>query len=575
MSAAPRSNRFDPITFQVLWSRCESIADEMSNTLVNTAFSSVVRDNHDYAIAFYDHEGRMLAQAQQSTPGQLGSMHRVMHDFLEVYPLESLAPGDVLITNDPWLGSGHTPDVYVATPIFRRGAVAGFAVNSAHHMDIGGRMASPDTREVFEEGVIIPICKLYDAGRPNDTLLRLLERNVRLPQMLLGDLRAQMAANHTGVEGVQRLMDDAGLDTLSDLSQAVIAHTERAMRGAIAEIPDGTWRHAMVLEDADREGKPLEIRIAVTVDGDGMVLDFDGTSGQIDLPINSVYNMSQAYALFAVKCVVHPHIPNNIGSSLPVEVRIPERSLLNPEFPAPVMHRTAIAHYCVEAVFCALGQAVPERVLAPSGCYPLWIERFGGRTRDGRRFVVAFNAQGGQGARHDADGISTTIFPANVGSTSVELMEAEAPLLCEGKVLASDSAGPGEYRGGFGQEVTVRNVSGASVTTAFVGGRFRRGAEGMRGGAPGRTGTIQAEGEAPITRRHGGTLDDGQAVTFVYPGGGGFGDPRRRDPERVLRDVRDGLVSVGSAERDYAVVIRDGAIDSAATAALRAGGGRG
>jgi len=572
VSARTLSNRFDPITFQVLWSRCESIADEMATTLMNTAFSSVVRDNHDFAIAFYDHEGRMLAQGAQSTPGQLGSMHRVMRDFLDVYPLERLRPGDALITNDPWLGSGHTPDIYVASPIFRNDAVVGFSVNSAHHMDIGGRMASPDTREVYEEGVIIPVCKLHEQGRPNDTLLRLLERNVRLPQMLLGDLRAQLAANHTGARGVLRLMEEAGLDSLTDLSQAAIAHTERAMRRAIAAIPDGTYRHRMQLEDTDRAGDPLEVAIAITVDGDGMHADYAGTSGQVDLPINSVYNMSQAYTLFAVKCVASPHIPNNIGSSLPVSVHIPERSLLNPEFPAPVMHRTAIAHYCVEAVFCALGQAVPERVLAPGGCYPLWIERFGGRSRDGRPFVVAFNAQGGQGARSGGDGVSTTIFPANVGSTSVELLEAEAPLLCERKAFEPDSAGPGTFRGGFGQQVVVRNVSGREVSTAFVGGRFRRGAAGMAGGGPGRTGSIHPEGGEPITRRHGGTLADGQAVTFTYPGGGGFGDPRARDPARVLADVRDGLVSVQAAERDYGVVIRDGALDADATAALRAAG---
>jgi N-methylhydantoinase B len=221
-------------------------------------------------------------------------------------------------------------------------------------------------------------------------------------------------------------------------------------------------------------------------------------------------------------------------------------------------------------VFCALGQAVPERVLAPGGCYPLWIERFAGRTRDGRPFVVAFNAQGGQGARCDGDGVSTTIFPANVGSTSVELMEAEAPLLCERKAFAPDSAGPGAFRGGFGQEVVVRNVSGREVTTAFVGGRFRRGAPGLEGGGAGRIGTIRPEGGEPITRRHGGTLADGQAVTFTYPGGAGFGDPRTRDPERVLADVLEGLVSVESAEHDHGVVIRDGAVDVEATAARRA-----
>jgi N-methylhydantoinase B len=569
--SAQRRHRFDPITFQVLWSRLNTIADEVATTLVKTAFSHVVRDNHDYACALYDAEGRMLAQAAQCTPGQLGAMPLVVRDFLKAYPAETLAPGDVLITNDPWLGCGHTPDIYIATPIFRDERLVGFSVNSAHHIDVGGRMSAPEAREVYEEGIILPICKLFSRGVPNDDLFRILRRNVRLADKVLGDIRAQLAANHAGARGIVELLEERRLDTLSDLAEQIIAHTEASMRAAIAEVPDGTYAHEVELEEAGRAGQPIRIQVRVEVKGDEVAVDFTGTSAQVDRPINSVYNITYAYTVFPLKCALHPHIPNNEGCFGPVRLTVPEGSVLTPRFPAACLWRTSLVYYVVEPIFGALAQAIPHRVLAPSGTYPLALEIFAGAFDDGRPFVVHYNFQGGQGARHDRDGLSTMVFPANVASTPTELLETEAPLLCERKVLLQDSGGPGRYRGGCGQEAVIRSLARQHVVVSVVGGRFRRGAEGLHGGRAGATGQVLVNDREPLTQSRQLLLQRGDFLRFRLPGGGGFGHPFERDADLVLQDVRRGLVSPERAREDYGVALGPSLseIDPDETARLR------
>lgn len=566
--------RLDPIAFQVLWGRLISIADEVAVTLVKTAFSHVVRDNHDYACALYDAEGRMLAQSTQCTPGQIGAMPRVMRDFLARYPAHTLAPGDALITNDPWLGSGHTPDVFIATPIFRGARLVGFAVNSAHHIDIGGRLSAPDARDVFEEGIIIPIAKLYVGGEPNEDLFRLIARNVRLADKVLGDLRAQLAANYVGARRVLEMMDERGLDGLGDLAKQITDHTETSMRAAIAEAPDGAYTHAVTLEATDPAGQPIRIVVRVEIAGDEVHVDFTGTSPQVELPINSVWNITYAYTVFPIKCAFHPHVPNNEGCFRPVRLTVPEGTCLNPRFPAAVRFRTSLVYYCVEAIFGALAQAVPHKVMAPSGTYPLWLPVFAGDDTHGRPFVFHYNAQGGTGARHDRDGVSTLVFPPNVANTPTELFEIEAPMLCEQKALVTDSGGPGTYRGGCGQEIVIRNMAPAPVVTSVVGGRFREGAGGLAGGRPGGTGAVSVNDGPSLDRNAVFALGSDERVRLRFPGGGGFGDPFARDPAQVLADVRRGLVSPARAREDYGVVVRPGlaGIDEQETARLRASG---
>lgn len=564
--------KFDPITFQVLWARLVSIADEIAATLVKTAFSHVVRDNHDYACALYDAEGRMLAQSTQCTPGQIGAMPLLMRDFLAMYPAETLAPGDVLITNDPWLGSGHTPDVYVCTPIFRQERVVGFAVNSAHHIDIGGRLSAPDAREVFEEGLIIPITKLYTRGTPNDDLFRLIARNCRLADKVIGDLRAQLAANFVGASRFLELLDERNLESLSDLAQQIIEHTEASMRAAIAQAPDGVYTHAVTLERPDPYGAAIRLVVRVEIQGDEVHVDFTGTSPQVDLPINSVWNITYAYTVFPIKCALHPHIPNNEGCFRPVRLTVPEGTCLNPRFPAAVRFRTSLVYYAVEVIFGALAKAIPDKVMAPSGTYPLWLPVFAGDADDGRPFVFHYNAQGGTGARRDRDGISTLVFPPNVANTPIELFEIEAPLLCEQKALVTDSGGPGLFRGGLGQEIVIRNLARQPVVTSVVGGRYHEGAPGLEQGGAGGTGEVLVGDGEPLRDNAVFRLEHEKAVRLRFPGGGGFGHPFQRDPALVLADVRRGLVSVERARNDYGVVVTPtlDAVDAATTARLRA-----
>ena len=542
---------FDPITLQVLWSRLVAGADEMALTLESTAFSHVVRDNRDYACALYAADGEMIAQAQACAPGQLGSMPRLLGQFLEVFPAATLQPGDVIATNDPWVGSGHTPDFYVASPIFHESNLVGYAGCSAHHIDSGGRLAAPDAREVYEEGVIIPISKLYAAGRPNEVIFRILQRNVRMSDKMIGDLRAQVAANHVGARRVQELMRDRGLQSLDAVSQDILSLTEQRTRRAIAEVPDGTYTSRFELEDADLTGNPLEIRVAIGVQGDEMTIDYAGTSPQVDLPINCVENFTRAHTMFAVKCLLGLDLPFNSGCFAPIRISAPEGSILNALFPAACMWRTDVAMCLPEVVFEALGAALPERVMAPSGSYPLWLTILAGQTDSGEPFVAHFNASGGQGAMATRDGHSTTVFPGTITNTPVEMMETEAPVVFERKALRPDSGGAGTHRGGLGQDVIIRSLARAPIAATVVGGRYRKGPNGYAGGSSGAPGAICVNDGHPFPRARQILLEFGDRLSLQYPGGGGYGTPDSRDAERVGRDVTQGLVSAEGARDCY------------------------
>jgi N-methylhydantoinase B len=576
MNADLGRQNFDPIIFQVLWSRLINIVDEMAVTLEKTAFSHVVRDNHDYACALYDSRGEMLVQATTSTPGQLGSMTRFMRDLLEEYPTETLEPGDILITNDPWLGSGHTPDIYITTPVFQDDRLVGFACNSAHHVDIGGRIASPEAREVYEEGIILPIAKLYSRGVPNQDIFKIIERNVRVSDKVIGDLRAQIAANHVGHESMCQLMRERDLHTLTELSSQILDQTEASLRAAIAEVPDGVFTHRMELEDKDQDGNPIVINTSVEIKGDTVHVDYTGSSDQVHLPINCVFNITFAYTMFALKCLLRPHIPNNAGCFRPIQLSAPEGSILNAKFPVAVWWRTDVVYYLTEAIFGALVKCIPEKVMAASGTYPLWLTIFSGEFQDGRPYVLHFNASGGQGARSYMDGPSTMVFPGNIANTPIELLETESTVLCEKKTLVPGSGGPGKHRGGLGQDVVLRNIADSTVAGTVVGGRYRNGPVGFSGGLSGTKGVVQVNEEEPFSRSKQVLLHAGDRLRLRLPGGGGFGDPLERDVQLVLDDVRQGLVSPEEAREFYGVALQPDTLelDHAETASLRGGEGR-
>lgn len=554
----PISSDLDPIAFQVLWSRLVSIADEMAVTLVRTAFSRAVSDGHDYACAVYDSEGHMLAQSTHCTPGLIGAMPKLLLEILSTPHAQPIVAGDVFICNDPWLGAGHTPDIYIATPVFANDRLLGFCANAAHHIDVGGRGYSSDSREVFEEGVIIPITKLYAAGKPNEDLFRLLERNVRLPDKVVGDLRAQMAANHVGGARLVDLLTEREMDSLTDVMRQIGAHTETSMRRAIAQVPSGSYRHTVLLEQPDPEREPLRVAAQVDVRGDEIEIDFTGTSPQVNVPLNCVFNFTYAYSVFAMKSALHPHLPNNEGSVRPLTVLAPEASLLNATYPAPVMLRTSMVYYAVEAVFNALAEAIPGRVIAPSGTYPLWRIVFSGHRDDGKPFVYIFWANGGQGAAQRRDGLSAVVFPPNTSNTSAEIFEADTLLWCRSKEFVTDSGGIGEFRGGLAQSVAVENTGRRPVSVSAFGGRYLQGAPGLAGGGPGSRGRIQVGGGAPLRQVQQVSLTPGDVIDLEFPGGGGWGNAAERDPASVAADVRKGFVSEAAALRDYQVVLVPG-----------------
>lgn len=563
----------DGLRFQVLWSRLVSVADEIATTLVKTAFSLIVRDNHDYACALYDSQGVMLAQSTQCTPGQAGSTPSVMSDMLSVFPPESLEDGDVLICNDPWIGAGHSPDVFIATPIFHRGVLAGFACTCAHHVDMGGRLGATDARDVYEEGVIIPVSKLIRAGEPNDELFRLITRNVRTPEKVMGDLRAQIAANHVGAAGIRRMMDEFDLDSLTELSLAVSTRSENAMRKAIATLPDGTVSHEVFHEITDDKGERLRLALRLELSGGGVKLDFTGTSLQVAKPINAVLNITQAYCVFPFIATLCPDLPMNAGAFRPIKIHVPEGTVLNPTYPAPGMYRSLLSYFTVEVIMGALEKLAPEKVMAPSGTYPLWIQKFAGVRDDGREFVTHFNAQGGQGAFHDRDGNTAVVFPGNIASTSVELFEHETPMMVRRRALIPDSGGAGRHRGGLGQETILQSRTAHPIRSALSGGRFHQAAPGMEGGAEGLRGEIRVNDGAAFDRPDRADLALGDRVILRQPGGGGFGSAEDRDPAAVDADLRDGYISAEMAESAYRVALTADrkAVDHAATRNLRAG----
>lgn len=555
MSAEPL---FDPLRLQVIWSRLISVADEIAITLERTAFSLIVRDNQDYACALYDARGVMLAQSNQCTPGQAGSTPTVIGEMLDTYPADTLEDGDILICNDPWVGAGHAPDVFIATPIFHRGRLAGFACTCAHHADMGGRLGATDARDVYEEGVIIPVSKLWRAGERNDELYRLVARNVRMSEKVLGDISAQIAANRVGAKGIVALMEDFGLDSLEPLARQIADSTEAMFRKALMRLPRGQARSEVFHEITDAEGNRLKIAVTLTVTEGEVHLDFAGTSPQVELPINAVLNISRAYAIFPFIATLCPELPMNAGAFRPVVLDIPEGTVLNPTFPAPGMYRSLLSYFTVEALMGAIYKIAPDLAMAPSGTYPLWTEKFSGTGADGRPILSHYNAQGGQGAFRDRDGNSAVVFPGNIATTSVELFELEAPFLFLSRELRADSGGPGMFRGGLGQETVMRCLNDTPVQVAFSGGRLIEPAQGREGACPGAIGVIQVRDDHPFARSGRDVMRKGDLCRFSQPGGGGFGDPARRDTGLIERDIRLGYVTAEAAVRDYGVSVASG-----------------
>jgi len=556
MSHATNPNlRFldDPVSLRITWDRLVSISEEAAATLVNMAFSSIIREVGDYSCLLMDASGSSLAQPKTSVPVFIGTLPATVRHLLAKFPAETLQPGDSLITNDPWLGTGHLNDVTVVTPVFRNGQLVAFTGSAAHMSDIGGSLNMGSSRDMYEEGFLIPPSKLMMAGEVNQQLMDLFLANVRAPDQVEGDLHAMLAANQIGASGLLGLMDDLQLDSVTPLAEKIHSLTENAMRKAIDAVPDG--RYEATVDIGDYEGD-IHLQVAVIVSGSDIVIDYAGSSAESLFGSNCPMSFTYAYSVYPLKCLLEPHLPNNEGCFKSITVTAPEGSIANARPPCAVEMRNRVGHMAHAAIFTALSEIMPERVMGHSGSAPVTCDVFAGQFNDGRRFVESLCVNGGTGARPAADGIVTG-FPGNMSSTPIELIEAATPLLFLEKSLVPDSGGAGRYRGGVAQRMVIRNTSQYPLSHSMFYSRQKHPAQGVLGGAAGAPNIIALYGQ-PVAKpggRH--DVPPGGEITIQMPGGGGKMPAAERDPAAILYDLQEGYISEQGALRDYGVRISE------------------
>ncbi|MBC5767886.1 hydantoinase B/oxoprolinase family protein [Ramlibacter albus] len=550
---ATGGGRIDAVTLEMLWRRLGSSVDELAAALVRTSFSSVIRDVNDYACGVFDAQARLLVRSTDSTPGIAGGLAPMLKHMLEKIPPHTLREGDVLIGNDPWHGSGHHNDIFVVTPAFHEGRLIGFDACSAHHVDIGGRRATTESRDNYEEGLRIPVSRLYKAGEPNEDVFAFIASNVRLAETVLGDLRAQCAANHVGCERLRELCVEQGWADFQPLADEIIRRSEELARAEIERIPDGQYVHEAPIEVID--GQAIRLKVTVTVKGDELTVDYSGSSPQVRPAVNCTIRYTAAYSMFAVLALLNLPVQGNDGSMRPIRIVAEEGSVVNAKFPAPVFARTSIGNFIPETIFSALAPALPDRVVAASGSTPLWAQYIFGKRRDGTSFAPLNAANGGLGARAGQDGVSCLTFPVNIGNTPVEILESDIPALVKRRELWEDSAGAGRFRGGLGQRFEMVVLDGdigpdGNFLIGFRGGRYFFPVPGLLGGADGPNGRLVINGKV-ATGGGDASVPPGGTMLCEIPGGAGLGDPRERSRELIERDIAYGYISEQKAREAY------------------------
>jgi N-methylhydantoinase B len=531
------TTRFDAVTLEVLWTRLISVVDEAAKAIVRTSFSTLSNEANDFACILTDARGGALAQNTGSIPSFIGTLPATVKHFLRHMGADAMHQGDVLITNDPWMGTGHKSDVCVLKPIFYRGALVAFSATTSHMPDIGGRVRAIEAREVFEEGFYIPLMKLKREGRTDETLMELFRANVRTPDQTAGDIWAQVGANELMERRLVSLLEDYGLDTLTDLADELFGRAERAMRDAIKGVPDGTYRYEMRTDGVDH---PYEFKVAVTIAGDEIVADYTGTSPSQPRAINCVYAYTYAMTAYAVRCALLPGLANNEGMYRPVKVVAPEGSLLNPRFPAAVVSRSNTGHYVPVLVLGALHQIIPDRVMAGTGS-PLWAVTQSGVRADHRPYTNVLFFNGGLGATPAKDGENVLSWPSNISSTPVEIAERNSPLFFHHKRLRPGSGGAGRFRGGLGQDILMESESDTPITLSFMAERTRFAAPGFGGGGDGGLGDVRIN-DVAVNHRQQHIVNRGDRILVRTPGGGGYGPSAKRDGSSIERDRRQRYV---------------------------------
>ena len=542
------SKTIDPVTLEVIWNRFLSVANEQQDALIRTAFSTIVRESQDLACGMFDTKGRMISQSISGTPGHINAMATSMKHFLAAFPPDKLAPGDVLITNDPWQTAGQINDITITTPIFKNGKLVALFANTCHSADIGGRILSAEAREVFEEGLRIPIMKLFDRGEPNRILMQIVRVNVRQPDEVIGDFYAQTACNETGGRALLEMMDEFNLDSIDGVAEEIIRRSETAVRAEIAKLPSGEWSNETW---SDGFEEPIVVRCKVKVAADEIFIDFTGSSPQSSRGINVVLNYTHAYASFAIKAAICPDVPHNEGSFRPVHVSAPPGSILNALDPAPVASRQVIGHFIPSAIFAALSGAMPGRLMAP-GADPIWLSVWRGQNPP---FTLTVFQVGGTGARPTKDGLNAVGFPSGVAGVPAEVIESLSPVVLKRRELRADSGGPGTWRGGLGQLTEFARRGEGKWSVSSIADRTEYPAPGLLGGKAGAPGEVSMDDGQKLHAKALKDLTDSDVVHVNLPGGGGYGDPFERDPKKILWDVIEGYVTVEAAEKKYGVAV--------------------
>lgn len=564
------------IRLQIMWDRLIAVVEEQAQTLIRTGFSTSTREAGDVSAGIFDLEANMLAQAVTGTPGHVNSMARAVRHFLDRFPVATMKPGDVYVTNDPWKGSGHLQDFTVVTPTFRNGHPVALFSCISHVIDIGGRGTGPDARQVYEEGLYVPLMNFADANGVNETLVEIVKANVREPVQVVGDLYSLAGCNEVGGRQLLAMMDEFGIENLDRLGKHILERTHEAMLEAIRQVPPGVYRNAMRVDGYE---KPLDLVAEMTVKDDGIYVDLTGTSGPSSFGINVPFCYTEAYSSFGIKCIVAPMVPNNAASLALIRISAPDHCILNAKHPLPVATRHVTGQLLPDLMFGCLAQALKDRVPA-EGTSCLWnLFAMGGAGRvagdptdllKAKTFNVSSFHSGGTGARPNKDGLSATAFPSGVRNVPVEVTEALSPILICSKEYRRDSGGAGKFRGGLGQVMEVISLDDAPFAISANYDRVQFPPRGRDGGRNGALGVVRLASGQTLRGKGQQTIPKGERLIIEMPGGAGLGEPHQRDPERVAEDVRNGLVSVEAARNEYGVVLTaDLQVDTAAVSKMR------
>ncbi|SOE46510.1 hydantoinase B/oxoprolinase family protein [Orrella dioscoreae] len=518
--ASSHNKHFDSVSLEIFWRRLIAIVDEAAAALVRTSFSTVVRESDDFSVVLTDKHGNALAQGTKSIPVFIGSLPRTVRHFITHFGLDNIHEGDVYVTNDAWLGTGHLSDINVAAPIFHDGKLVAFAASTAHAVDIGGNSNAYAIPDIFQEGFQIPIMKLKSRGVVNEAIVQLLAKNVRAPDQVVGDLFGQISALTVMERRVKTVMQEWNLAHLDDFARESFARTDNATRNSIRAIPNGSYPASQLM---DGLGTPLKLNAKVIVEDERITVDYDGTTDEIRAALNVAYCYTHAFTVYALKCLLDPDSPNNEGSFRSLDVLAPEGSILNHNFPLSGGNRATVGHYLPSLVFQALAPALPGKIQASAGS-PIWAMLIKGRTAAGENVMIKGFFNGGMGGSHARHGLAAVSWPSNISGAPLEVLERLGPVRVNYRRLRTGSGGKGWHRGGDGIDMEFLITEAGTYTLNMVGDRVRHGAPGVFGGGEGQHGQALLNGEQ-IDLRKSHELKKGDVLVVRTPGGGGFGSP--------------------------------------------------